>query len=98
MLGLREVGERQCNYRYHICPGTCNERLPVGDSEFLRNPQKRLVSVNIHRVWRTALPSLPGVLKPQSEREEWKARRGVEAGGSNHACLPHCRLPELQQA
>lgn len=37
MLGF---GRGQQSYRCHLCPGMCNGRLPVGDSEFLRNPQK----------------------------------------------------------
>lgn len=36
------------------------------DSEFPRNPQKYLESVNVHSVQTTALSSLPGAQKPQS--------------------------------
>lgn len=44
--------------------GTCDERILMWDSEFPRNPQKYLESVNIHSVQTTALPSLPGVQEP----------------------------------
>lgn len=65
-LGLRLLGfgRGQWNYRYHLCPGTCDERILMWDSEFPRNPQKYLESVNIHSVQTTALPSLPGVQEP----------------------------------
>ena len=65
-LGLRLLGfgRGQWNYRYYLGPGTCDKSLLRRDSEFLRNPQKYLESVNIHSVQTTALPSLPGVQEP----------------------------------
>lgn len=63
-LGLRLMfGRGQWNYRYHLCPATCNERFLKG-FWISEQPLEAPVSVNIHQAQRTVLPLLPGIQTP----------------------------------
>lgn len=100
LAGLRlGLVRDHCTDRYLLRAGTCTGRLPVGDSGFLRNTKKNLVSVNIHQVREQY--SLP---------VSWhQGARGHRVGGrssrwskvwkpsAGDTWLPPCRIPGLEQ-